>query len=183
MKPMHGLVSLLDSEHYARVEELWAQLETHCGLKGVQGTPMPHFSWQVTMDYDFEGLTVALKKLATEIAPFTVRTAGLGIFTGKNDIVLYISLTKDENLLKLHQTIWQATLPYTLQPFAYYAPENWMPHITLGHGDVNEDSLACATRLLAREDFNWQIAIDNLLLVSQPAGDTALEMARFELTG
>lgn len=180
---MHGLVSLLDPDHYARVETLWAQLETHCGLSGVKKTPVPHFSWQVTMDYDFGGLKLALAKLTTELAPFTVRTTGLGVFTGKNEIVLYISLIKDEKLFKRHQTIWQATLPYTAQPVAYYAPENWMPHITLGHGDVNEDSLACATRLLAREDFNWQIAIDNLLLVSQPEGENALEMARFDLTG
>jgi 2'-5' RNA ligase len=180
---MHGLVSILDPPHYSKVIDIWARLETHCGLKGVQVTPIPHFSWQVTLDYDFDALQPAIANLAARLAPFTVRTTGLGIFTGKNDIVLYINLIKDEPLLKLHQTIWQTTLPYTTHPIAYYAPENWMPHITLGHGDMDEAGLACATRLLAREDFNWEIPIDNLLLVFQPEGETGVEMARFALNG
>lgn len=180
---MHGLVSLLDPPHYEKVEDLWSRLEAHCGLKGVRVTPIPHFSWQVTMDYDFEALKPAMAKLAGELAPFTVRTTGLGIFTGKAEIVLYIPLIKDETLLKLHQTIWKATLPYTIQPNLYYAPDNWMPHITIGYGDVDEEGLACATRLLAREDFNWAIQIDNLLLVSQSEGETGVEMTRFYLGG
>ncbi|GAB4581400.1 MAG: hypothetical protein Fur0022_41470 [Anaerolineales bacterium] len=180
---MHGIVSLLNPTHSIKVETLWTRLETHCGLKGVKVTPIPHFSWQVTKDYDFDALKPAMAKLAAELSPFTIRTAGLGIFTGKGDIVLYINLVKDETLLKLHQSIWDAALPYTTNPIAYYAPENWMPHITLGHGDVDENGLACATRLLAHEDFNWQIPIDNLLLVFQPEGDIGVEMARFELQG
>ena len=133
------------------------------------------------MDYDFDALQPAMAKLASELSPFTVRTTGLGIFTGKNDIVLYVNLVKDETLLQRHQIIWKAATPYTTQPVPYYAPENWMPHITLGHGDVDEEGLACATRLLAREDFNWQIQIDNLLLVYQPDGETGVEMTRYDL--
>ena len=178
---MHGIVSILDPPHYEKVEQIWSQLETNCGLKGVKVTAIPHFSWQVTLDYDFDALKPAMAKLASELSPFTVRTTGLGIFTGKTDIVLYINLVKDEALLRLHQTIWHAALPYTTRPIPYYAPENWMPHITIGHGDVDEDRLACATRLLGREDFNWQIPIDNLLLVFQPEGETGVEMARFGL--
>lgn len=180
---MHGLVSLLDSLHDKKVKDIWSQLETHCGLKGVLVTPIPHFSWQVTMDYDFAALKPAMAKLASKLKPFTVHTTGLGIFTGKSDIVLYIPLVKNEHLLKLHQIIWKATIAYTTQPIPYYAPENWVPHITLGHGDVDEAGLTCAARLLAREDFNWQIHIDNLLLLYQPEGETGAEMAPFYLSG
>jgi 2'-5' RNA ligase len=176
---MHGLVSLLDPTHYAKVEDIWSRLEEHCGLTGVRVTPIPHFSWQVMMGYDFDALQSAIAKLGAEMTPFIVRTTGLGIFTGVRDIVLYISIIKDETLLKLHQSIWEAALPHTTQPIAYYAPENWMPHITLGHGDVDENSLACATRLLARENFNWEIRVDNLLLVYQNEEETGVEMARF----
>jgi len=178
---MHGVVSLLDPTHHTKVEDIWSRLEAHCGLTGVRVTPIPHFSWQVTMDYDFDLLQSAMEKLASELVPFSVRTAGLGIFTGKSDIVLYIPLVKDEMLFKLHQIIWKAATPYTTQPIAYYAPDNWMPHITIGHGDVDENGLACATRLLARENFNWEILVDNLLLVYQNEGETGVEMAQYYL--
>jgi 2'-5' RNA ligase len=149
----------------------------------VRVTPIPHFSWQVTRRYDFKELKPALEKLASELTTFTVRTTGLGIFTGEREIVLYINVIKDENLLKLHHTIWETVTPFTTQPIAYYAPENWMPHITIGYGDIDVDGLACATRLLARENFNWEITINNLLLVYQNDGETGVEMARFYLGG
>jgi 2'-5' RNA ligase len=178
---MHGIVSLLDDAHHTKVEDICSRLEIHCGLTGVRVTPIPHFSWQVSVDYDFDALKPSLVKLVAELTPFTVRTAGLGIFTGISDIVLYISLVKDASLLSLHRTIWNAAAPYTADPVPYYSPENWVPHITIGHGDVDENGLACASRLLARESFKWTIDIDNLLLVHQPDGEVGVEMTRFSL--
>jgi 2'-5' RNA ligase len=176
---MHGIVSLLDSTHYQKVEDIWSRLEEHCSLTGVRVTPIPHFSWQISENYNFDALKSVLEQLASELTPFTVQTTGLGVFTGKSDIVLYIPLVKDEGLLKLHQQIWKRTTPFSAGLANHYAPENWMPHITIGHGDVDEDGLACATRLLARENFNWEIPVDNLLLVYQNEGETGIEMARF----
>lgn len=178
---MHGIVSLLDAVHHEKVEGIWTRLEDHCGLRGVRVTPIPHFSWQVAPDYDFEALRPALEELAGKIPPFVVRTTGLGIFTGVRDIVLYISLVKDENLWKVHQGIWNTAVLFAREPVAYYAPENWMPHITLGHGDVDEEGLGCAARLLGREDFNWEIYVDHLLLVYQPEGATGVVMNRYRL--
>ncbi len=36
---MHGLVSLLDPEHYFQVEAIWNELEGDCGLTGIKITP------------------------------------------------------------------------------------------------------------------------------------------------
>ena len=60
---MHGLVSLLDSTHYTLVEEIWQELEIECGLKGIYITPMPHFSWQIAEDYDWDALEIALQEI------------------------------------------------------------------------------------------------------------------------
>ena len=51
---MHGLVSLLDPEHYQQVENLWNELEEECGLEGIKVTPYPHFSWLIAEDFDWE---------------------------------------------------------------------------------------------------------------------------------
>ena len=38
---MHGVVSLLDDEHYALVEDLWDELEKRLDVCGLYGTPFP----------------------------------------------------------------------------------------------------------------------------------------------
>ena len=45
-----GLVYFLDKSHYALVKEIWQELESDCGLKGINITPLPHFSWEIEID-------------------------------------------------------------------------------------------------------------------------------------
>ena len=40
---MHGIVSLLDDEHYALVEDIWAELEKEFGVHGLYTTPFRIF--------------------------------------------------------------------------------------------------------------------------------------------
>ncbi len=42
---MHGIVSLLDDQHYQLVEDLWAELKQEFAVEGVYITPYPHFSY------------------------------------------------------------------------------------------------------------------------------------------
>jgi len=51
---MHGVVSLLDDEHYALVEHLWDEVETELGVRGLYKTPFPHFSYHVAEQYDLD---------------------------------------------------------------------------------------------------------------------------------
>lgn len=53
---MHGVVSLLDEQHYARVEQLWRELESTFGVRDLYNTPFPHFSYHVAQHYDVEKL-------------------------------------------------------------------------------------------------------------------------------
>src|SRR2546425_461787 len=50
----------------------------------------------------------------------------------------------------------------------YYHPDQWVPHITLHHGNLSADALAEAVRLLSQRDFTWRLRLDNLTLL---AGD------------
>ena len=49
---MHGIISLLDNDHYQLVEEVWAELEREFSVHGVYVTPYPHFSYHVAQGYD-----------------------------------------------------------------------------------------------------------------------------------
>jgi 2'-5' RNA ligase len=166
---MNGIASLLDGPATARVERLWQELEVRCGLVGVKLTPFPHFTWQVTEDYDLPQFEVALRALAGQLEPFSIHTSGLGLFTGENPII-YVSIVKDESLMRFHSLLWEKMAGIASHPAPYYSPAQWVPHITLAYNDLTSANLDCAIQLLAFQTFNWEIQIDNLILVAQSEG-------------
>jgi len=163
---MNGIASLLDKPATDQVKTLWRELETRCGLIGVKVTPFPHFSWQVTEGYDLPRLETTLQKIARRSQPFTVRTAGLGLFTGENPIV-YIPIVKDEALMRFHTMLWKSTQGIAIRAAPYYTPDQWVPHITLAFNDLQRGNLDCAMQFLAFQSFDREIQIDNLVFVAQ----------------
>lgn len=163
---MHGIVSLLDPAYYSMVEAIWHELDSDCSLEGIKITPLPHFSWQIAEEYNLEQVKNILASLAASTQVFTVHTTGVGLFTGAVPVI-YIPLVKDTHLITLHQLIWERVqnIARGLSPF--YAPDAWMPHITLANRDVDQESLNCAMEKLAFRSFDWEIRIDHLALVHQ----------------
>lgn len=164
---MQAIVSLLDTLHNTRVEALWNDLASRCGLVGIQMTPLPHFSWQGARAYDVQRLNPILSELTRSTQPFIARTAGLGVFTGPQPVI-YVSLIKDETLLRFHSRVWQAVHDTASDLIPYYAPEAWMPHITLAYGDVTPKNAPCVFERLLLEPFQWEFPVDNLSIV-QPS--------------
>ena len=163
---MQAVVSLLDDHHTQLTEALWLELETQFGLRGVYTTPHPHFSYHVARSYDLDSLAPRLDRLIHATRPFQVRTTGLGVFTGKSP-VLTIPVVRSPALTQFHQALWSELAACASGSLAYYGPEQWLPHITLGSGDIRKDLLAEAVRLFSERDFNWTITIDNLALVEE----------------
>ncbi len=161
---MHGVVSLLDSTYDAQVERLWAELDADFGVRGVYVTPYPHVSYHVAAQYDLLRLDPILQRMAGETAPFRLRTAGLGVFTGAQP-VLYLPVVRTAPLSLVHAALWQAIAPAAGGSNGYYHPDQWMPHITIGFGDVTPDRLAPIIRRLAARPFNWDIAVDQFAVI------------------
>jgi 2'-5' RNA ligase len=156
---MHGIVALLDDVHTARVEALWDELNQSCGLTCIQMSPFPHFSWHIAEQYTLSHLEDKIALIAQHTAPFTIRTAGLGVFTGENPVV-YIQIVKDHHLLNLHQHIWEETQALGAGISPLYAPSQWMPHITLANRDVTENNLPCIFSILGGRTFTWEIEVN-----------------------
>ncbi len=178
---MNGIASLLDQAASQHVERLWRELETDCGLVGVRVTPFPHFSWQVTEGYDLPRLKTTLQKTARGMQPFVVHTAGLGLFTGESPVI-YVPIVREKSLLRLHEMLWERTKKLAIRPASYYAPDQWIPHITLAYGDVDMESLGCALRTLAVQSFDWEIKVDNFVFVAQ-ADDQVAETHTYPFGG
>ena len=161
---MHGIVSLLDDKHYQLVEDLWAELEREFGVRGVYITPYPHFSYQIAQGYNVEQLEPILRRFTSSQAAFQVKTSGLGIFNGPHP-VLYIPVVRSSELTAFHQALWPEISTAGSSISDYYHPTNWMPHITIGFGDINKDNLSRIVRSLAERDFNWEVTVDNVALI------------------
>jgi 2'-5' RNA ligase len=174
---MQGVASLLEEKYYQLVKELWAELTREFAVSGVYATPYPHFSYQVAKRYDIALLEPVLQQFAANKKSFQVRTAGLGIFTGPHP-VLYIPVVHSPELTQFHEALWQEISSTGSGIEEYYHPSHWMPHITIGIGDMNKDNLSCIVRLLAEREFNWEITVDNIALIydsiSTPFGTTML---------
>ena len=162
---MQGVVTLLDDQHYARVEAIWEELGQKFVVRGMYVTPYPHFSFQVAEAYDDAACEHFLRELAARTRPFRVRTAGLGIFTVASPI-LYIPVVRSPTLSELHAEVWRSVKQQTPGVVAhYYHPEEWAPHITLAHGDIDQDRLAEIVRVLSRRNFHWEFNVTNLAII------------------
>ncbi|MFW5708709.1 MAG: 2'-5' RNA ligase family protein [Chloroflexota bacterium] len=181
---MYGVVSLLDGKYTAIIEEIWDTFQRNFGVHGVHVTPIPHFSYHVAENYDISQLDELLELFTRQIEPFTIRTSGLGIFTGPEP-VLYIPVVPDGNLLSIHRRIWQAIDATAQGSSLYYQPVEWRPHITLTQGGVDHDMLPQVIRVLSERNFNWNIEIDNLSIIGgTPESEAQVHglVARYDLT-
>jgi 2'-5' RNA ligase superfamily len=177
---MHGIVSLLDSRHNQLVEEIWAELEREFSVQGVYITPYPHFSYHVAQAYDIDKIEPVLQRITSNITKFKVRTSGLGIFTGASP-VLYIPVVRRLELTQLHQELWQEISPVSSGVQEYYHPDQWVPHITIGFGDISKDNLSQIIPFLAERNFIWEITVNNIVLIYDAGIEQELK-SRFDIT-
>lgn len=162
---MHGIVSLLDEGHSKRVEEVWANLEHSIGFRGIYVTPFPHVSYHVAEHYEVGLLEPILRRFAANTPPFEVVTTGLGIFITALNPLLYINIARSPRLSELNAALWPVMSAVSAGIAAYYHPDQWVPHITLSHGDITRDDLADAVRLLSQQDLTWRFPITNIALL------------------
>jgi hypothetical protein len=174
-----GVVSLLDEEHYAAVEGIWAELERELGLREVRITPWPHISYQQG-DYDLGVLPGILEKLAGATKRFEIETTGLGIFSGLQP-VLYIPVVRTAELSDFQRLLWTVVGTSCRNASDDYWVSNWVPHITLAAGDLDANNVADAVKLLSARRFDWRISIDNLAYIDAEYDGQNLKL-RYDLT-
>lgn len=161
---MFGIVSFLDQVHDKIVNELWREMVADCTVINKHVPPLPHFSWRVFERCDDYQLDQILGEIATNTAPFKVRTSGLGIFTGEQ-LVVYVSLVKDEVLLNFQSKICQRTNVVTKETSPFYEPDSWMPHITIINGKNSDQDIICALDKLIKLDLKWEFMVDSIALI------------------
>ncbi len=169
---MHGIVSLLSSKYTEQVNTLWDELENRFDIRGVRVTPFPHFSWQIAESYQIDWIEATLHTIAERTQPFTVRTTGLGIFSGEHPVI-YIPLIKTAELVAYHRLVWEALEENSEVLSPYYDPEHWVPHITLAFMDVTPQNVGPILQWLSFQTYNWEWQVDHLAFLHQEPGGVA----------
>lgn len=177
---MNGVVSLLDAEDEAMVRALWQELEREFGVKRVrEAVPFPHITYQGAERYALKRTETILERFARDATPFTVRTAGLGIFGGPHP-VLAITVVRDATLDAFHRRIWQAIGDAASNFAPFYAPDDrWMPHITLAQGDLTADNLPAIVGALCDRPLEWDIRIENVAFFRETERVEGYEVRRY----
>lgn len=161
---MITIASLLNDSASKNTQTLWKCLEEQCDLTKILGAPIPHLSWLTMDDCDLEGVSSVLESVSKEVSPFNFYTAGLGLFTGSKP-VLYLAAIKNQKMVEIHQSIWLRTERYCQSRNHYYAPDSWIPHITLAYEDLSGENIACAIRDLINRPLNFEFMIDNMAVL------------------
>lgn len=175
---MFAIISELDSKSTESVKELWRKLRDKCSLKAIYDQPTPHLSWFVAEELDVRSSATTLNRLAGNICGFTTQAYGIGFFTGLRP-VLYLPLVKTQDMIEIHNQVWDQIPGFSKQPKPYYDPSNWMPHVTLAVNDLSTENLACALGSLVFETIELAISIDNMIIVAYGADPTNEPLHRF----
>lgn len=116
-----------------------------------------------------------LEVLCKKIKPFKVRTASLGLFikqepSRKTSYVIYLPVVRTAELSEVQKTVWEGLEGIGNKVQGYYAPDRWMPHITLVHDEGTDDPemLGKVVSFIAgRYTFDWELDIENITVSSQ----------------
>ena len=164
---MDSIVTILEEPFYQSVKTIWKDLELQCGFTNAVPMTVPHFSWHVAESYkDEKRLIKVMETVCRQAKPFTVTTAGLGIFPAPK-LVVNIALVKNRALLEFHQNLWELLNQLANQPSPHYAPESWAPHITLAYEEFTAKGLCCVMEYLLGRLTDWELTVNNLALISQ----------------
>jgi len=113
----------------------------------------------------------------TSVIPEAPALGGGGVVTGASP-VLYIPLVRSPELTHFRETLWLEISEAGSGILGYYHPDQWVPHITIGFGDMSKDILPSVLCLLSERDFHWEITINTLALIYDTGTQQELK-ARF----
>jgi 2'-5' RNA ligase superfamily len=161
---MQGIVSLLDGEARDRIDQLWEELRRDFGVRGIHSKRFPHFSYHVADEYDLTKLRPDLEQLAGATLQFPAQTSGIGIFTRKEPVI-YLPVVRSKELQHIHSGVARLAEPLAAGINEYYAPDIWIPHITIAEGDVDILILPEIVRRLGERNLRWELPITNLAVI------------------
>lgn len=160
---MSTLALTLHEPTARRVRAVWDALEERAGLRGIRKVPFPH----VTL-FGCEGIAHAdLEPMVEEVTlaapPLQLRTVGFGLFL-RPEPVCYAPIIRSPQLAELHLRLWNRAGTLGGRLFGLYAPNRWVPHLSLAQGDLSRDRLVKVVEFLVDQDLELEFEVRNLTI-------------------
>ncbi|MPZ23251.1 MAG: hypothetical protein GEU28_06855 [Dehalococcoidia bacterium] len=160
-----GVVSLPGQQHYQAIKALWREIETKFGIPPIERTIVPHFTHHCAERYDGEQLERLLTERAQELTRFTVPCGPVAIANAGDYPVFFLVLARSPALARIHEELWQDLEPLGEGIIDRYAPETWLPHITLTPDGFPREHTGDLAAFLSEQDFEWEVEVDNFTLL------------------
>jgi 2'-5' RNA ligase len=159
---IYGILTIpqQDTANFAYHE--WKNLIDLCDLPDENIPPVPHLTWHVANEYDFIRTEFCLAELVKDVKPIYTKVIGLGIFSGLEPVI-YLPVFKNSKLIRFHQKIWKGINRYAIEPSKFYAPDTWIPHLTLAFGSINNEKLQCTLNQLVYRPIQFDFLIDQII--------------------
>jgi len=169
-----AIASLLNLDQAPESKKVWDLMEERCSYLGMNSIPIPHLSWQVAGDYAMDQLLPAIENLVKTWKEFYVKTAGLGLFSGETP-VLYLPIIKTKELLLKHEELWNLCSEYAKEINYLYAPENWMPHVTIIHQNFSLENASCVISDLYQHHLNMVFQVQKIEIIYQVGDEEGIK--------
>jgi len=146
-----------------KVRQWWDVLEQAVGISGVRRVPFPHLTLFGFEGLEYPRLQRILEDFSGGMKPLTLRCVGLGMFL-KPVPVIYSPVIRDPELTFQHRNLWNTVSSLGGTMYGLYAPELWIPHLTLAQFDLTRDNHLQALQVLMELDLQLEFEVRNLTL-------------------
>lgn len=174
----YSLATLLD-------EEVWDEILDQMPegrdliLSRKQDLELVHLSWIVSNGVNLKPLSDMMKKVALSTDSFDARSGGIGIFPGLEP-ALTLLLARNKQVCELQSILWDKCRPFMTGINDHYAPDFWIPHVTLYYQQGKPEELCDLLGKIVHNEIIFNISITNLSLIYLDYDNAGL-LNRFDL--
>lgn len=123
-----------------------------------------HFSWMVCEGMNQEEIFTSLKYIAGQKSSFTIQSGGIGIFPGNIPAITYV-LSRSPEMTEMHSMLWNNCVKHVDRINTKYAPDCWIPHITLLHQGLESRKYCEFLEKSVDSEISFEIKVNNLSVI------------------
>ncbi|MFN8617613.1 MAG: 2'-5' RNA ligase family protein [Dehalococcoidia bacterium] len=179
---MPGVISLLPEPFASGVERLWGSMHREFGIPMGYPGAVPHITFHLGARDAEPGAAGVVEAVAKRTVPFSITTAGFGVFGGPEPVV-HLAVARSPQVARLAAELESALAAAgypTTDP--YFTPDRWMPHITIAHRNLAGIELGSLLAWLVSQPLSWEIPLSTLS-VARETELSADVLATFPLSG
>ncbi len=162
--PTVGVMTLLEGEARNEALRLWRLFETEFGSVGVRTFAHPNLTFGAARCDDPRSLSMRLEALAQRLETFPVRISGVGFFDQPQNAA-FLGVEKTPALEQVHRAVDEVLQRRCMEVLSVYRPASWVPHVTIGMGDLSREALERARTYFASYDRSFVYTARRITLV------------------